>query len=206
MATARTIVNAVIGALVAVVLSFVPLSPALGGLAAGFLEGPESREGLIAGTVAGLFMFIPFALFGMVFMTFFGIGFGFGVAPASGLLFVLLVFGSIVFGLLVYVVGLSMLGGLLGSYLAREYPRRHERTRRTIGMDGDAHRQRRPADSSVGPSARATDGSKPRSTQPSRDRPPLTDQEDDGYSTPNESERFSSESDGDSNDSSEPKL
>jgi hypothetical protein len=47
-----TMLHALVGAVTAVVLSFVPFSPLLGGVVAGFLEGPDSRDGTVAGGVS----------------------------------------------------------------------------------------------------------------------------------------------------------
>ncbi|WP_247730601.1 DUF5518 domain-containing protein [Halovivax limisalsi] len=107
--------NALIGAVAGIVLSFVPLSPLLGGALAGYLEDGTYREGAIVGLVAGLIMLVPFVLFGL-FVTSLFLGFG---PSGSGL-----VFG--VFGLFVlttsaaYTVGLGAVGGYIGVYLRDE--------------------------------------------------------------------------------------
>jgi hypothetical protein len=134
MASGRTIVNALIGAVVGIVLSFIPFSTILGGAVAGFLEGPNERDGLLAGTLAGVITFVPIAAIGVFTIGFVGFGMGVAAVPAEGFVFVsFMILAAISFALL-YTVGLSLLGGYLGAYLAQEYPVRHARTRETIGM------------------------------------------------------------------------
>lgn len=135
MATGRTLVHAVIGAVVGIVLSFIPFSTIVGGAAAGFLEGPDGRDGAVVGALSGVIAFVPFAALAVVFLSFLGFAMGIAAAPLSGFVFAaffLLVAGTFV---LLYTVGLSALGGYLGAYLAREYPEKRSRTRRSIGME-----------------------------------------------------------------------
>lgn len=98
-----------------IVLSFVPLSTMLGGAVAGYLEGGDTDAGLRAGAIAGVFMLVPFVLFGLGFMMFF-LGFGMGGPPGAFGMFavVVLLFGA------VYTVGLSAVGGYLGVYAKNE--------------------------------------------------------------------------------------
>lgn len=122
----NTLVNALLGGVAAVVLAFLPFSTVLGGTLAGYLQGPDAGEGLKVGALAGVVAVVPFILLAFLFggMMFafvpFGMGMGmdlrFGVFGAFGLLAVLLL---LLFGL-VYTVGLSALGGVLGAYLNRE--------------------------------------------------------------------------------------
>lgn len=107
-----SLVNALIGGAVGVVLSFVPLSTVVGGGVAGYLEGGETEDGLRVGVLAGVIMALPLALFGLLASLFvFGVG-----APISvgGLFLVALLF------ITVYTVGLGALGGVLGAYLEGE--------------------------------------------------------------------------------------
>lgn len=117
MARDDTLLNALIGAVVSVVLAFLPFSPVLGGAVAGYLQrGPRSeglRIGAYAGAIAAIPIILGFALFGSVFF----IGALFEPTAAFG--FVVLLF-VLAMGL-VYTVGLSALGGYLGSYVAEEY-------------------------------------------------------------------------------------
>ena len=134
MSTTKTLINAVIGAVVGIVLSFIPLSTVIGGVVAGFLEGPDVRDGAIVGALAGAITFLPFAGLAIVGLGIFGFGMGIAAAPIEGFAVValaILVFVSVLF---VYTIGLSLLGGYLGAYLAREYPDQHVRTRQAIGL------------------------------------------------------------------------
>lgn len=108
-----TLVNALLGGIAGIVLSFVPLAPVLGGGIAGYLEGGTTRDGLTVGVGAGLVMAIPFALGGTVFTAYF---LGLGVSP-RGFLVLFPVF-AILGGL--YTVGFGVLGGWLGVYAKRE--------------------------------------------------------------------------------------
>ena len=107
--------NALIGGVVTIVLSFTGVSPVLGGAVAGYLN---RRDGVRVGTLAGLIALVPMIL-GLVFLggfvglfSFFG-GRGAMMAGGIGLMVVLLIFGfaSII------IVGLSALGGYIGEYL-----------------------------------------------------------------------------------------
>lgn len=107
----NTALNGVIGGVIAVVLSFIPLSPILGGAVAGYLEGGEERDGLVVGTIAGVIALIPLVLIGMVAAVFI-------IAPGGArLLPILVVF---LFLIAIYTVGLSALGGLVGIYIKNE--------------------------------------------------------------------------------------
>lgn len=111
-----TLVNAVIGAVASVVLSFLPFGVVLGGAVAGYLQGAPKDyvEGATVGALAGLLAFLP------VLAALFLLG---GVLPffpielaALGLLVVLflVVLGG------AYFVGGGALGGALGAYLVDE--------------------------------------------------------------------------------------
>lgn len=134
MPSRHTLVTAFVGAIVGVVLSSIPFSTALGGAVAGFLEGPDGRDGTIAGTLAGLFMFVPMGLLAVAFLFILGFGFGLAGLPLEGFVLLTLVLGFAVSVVLVYTVGLAAIGGYLGAYLARQYPKRRTSTREAMRM------------------------------------------------------------------------
>lgn len=134
MPSRHTFVTAFLGAIVGVVLSFLPFSTAIGGAVAGFLESPDGREGVLVGALAGLFMFVPIGLLAVALFFLLGFGFGFAGLPLEGVFLLVLVLGFVVSIVLVYTVGLGAIGGYLGSYLARRYPERRTRTREAMRM------------------------------------------------------------------------
>jgi len=112
----NTLLNGLIGGVVAVVLSFLPFSTVLGGAVAGYLEGGDSGHGVKVGTIAGLVSFVPIALFVSIVAFFVPVVGGPGPGPGPqltiwlGLLAVLLLTA-------IYAVGFSILGGVIGVYL-----------------------------------------------------------------------------------------
>ncbi len=142
MSRRHTFVNAVLGAVAGIVLSFLPFSPLLGGALSGFLEGPDGRDGTVAGTLAGLLMYLPFGLLGVFVLGVLGFGFGLGGLPIEGFAVFAFFFAFAATVLFVYTVGLAAVGGLLGAYLAQEYPDTQANARETIGM-GNSRASRR---------------------------------------------------------------
>jgi MFS family permease len=112
------LINALIGAVVTVVTSVVPLSPVLGGAVAGYLQRGDTEEGAKIGALSGVLVTLPLAVIGTLLVALFTIapdGGGLGLVIGVFLLSVLVV------GL--YAVSLSVVGGVIGAYLAREYRR-----------------------------------------------------------------------------------
>ena len=107
----NTVLNAIIGAVVTVVFSFTVLSPVLGGAVAGFLE---KGDGLRVGALSGAIATLPIVVFGLLGLAAFGLFAG--MASVFFLLFLLVAFPFV----LLFIVGLSALGGILGVYLAEE--------------------------------------------------------------------------------------
>lgn len=110
-----TLINAVIGAIVGIVLSFIPLSTVLGGAVAGYLEEGDTGDGLRVGGIAGVIMLVPLVFVGFLMMMFMT-GFALGRPPIR---FGIMMFFMLVFVAL-YTVGLSIVGGFLGVYLKDE--------------------------------------------------------------------------------------
>lgn len=121
--TRSAALNAVIGGVVGVITSFVPLSPILGGGIAGYLQDGTREAGLKVGAGAGLVMLLPVILLAFVLMTMLGLG---GISAAYGGHMGVTPVALIVVGLFVvtisavYTVGLSALGGYLGVYVREE--------------------------------------------------------------------------------------
>ena len=105
-------VNSVIGAVVTTVVSFVPLSPVLGGAVAAYLNDSDTGNGIQIGAISGVMATIPMFLF--VFFFFSVLSFG---AFPSEFRRILTLFGAFT---LLYTVLLSTLGGYFGAYLREE--------------------------------------------------------------------------------------
>ncbi|MFB6093440.1 MAG: DUF5518 domain-containing protein [Halanaeroarchaeum sp.] len=106
--------NALIGALVSVVLAFLPFSTVLGGGVAGYLQDGSRDDGLRVGAYAGAIASIPLTL-GMLLVA---VAVPFVIAVEVGLA---LVAGLVLFAIvvaIVYGVALSAAGGYLGALLA----------------------------------------------------------------------------------------
>lgn len=110
--TEELLINALIGAVVTVLLSFLVFSPVVGGAVAGYLRG---RDGIKVGAISGLIAVVPLFLLGFLFVSFVGL---FAVDAAVIVLF-FVIFGFVF--LLLFSVVLSALGGFLGVYLADEF-------------------------------------------------------------------------------------
>lgn len=113
----NTLLNALLGGIVGVVLLFVPFSTILGGGVAGYLEGGDYAAGAKVGAIAGLVAFVPFVLvlgLGLALVPVTG-------APGPGIQFALWVSVLlIVLFAAAYTVGLSVIGGILGVYVKLE--------------------------------------------------------------------------------------
>ncbi len=171
MGTERTVINAIIGAVIGVVLSFIPFSTVVGGAVAGFLEGPDPREGAIVGALAGVITFLPIASIVVIALGVLGFGLGVAAAPAGGVAALIIVVLALSFLVFLYTVGLSLLGGYLGAYLATEYPDQRSQTRDAIGLSSPADRQGPVRSGSVDPT-RPPGPPRDASWQRDRDRDP----------------------------------
>jgi hypothetical protein len=116
MAEGDTLLNAVIGGIASIVLSFIPLSPVLGGAIAGYLEGGDRNTGLRIGVYAGIVAAIPLALFTIAAIAIFGSFLAIGPGGGGGAT-ILVFFLVVVVFMALYTVGLSAFGGWLGNYV-----------------------------------------------------------------------------------------
>lgn len=121
MGKGDTLINAVIGAIVTVFLTFTGFSPVIGGAVAGYLQQQSRRSCTKAGALSGAIAFLPFLffislLFGlMTFLSPMGGHIGIPNGPAVIVIF-LLVFPIVA----LWNIGLGALGGFLGAYLREE--------------------------------------------------------------------------------------
>lgn len=107
--------NALLGAMIAVVASFVPFSPVLGGAAAGYLEQAEGWSGVRAGIFTGLFLAVP----STIFLSVLAIG-----LVADGVALVGLAVGLGVLFSIATSVAMTAIGGYAGGYLYQKERRR----------------------------------------------------------------------------------
>ena len=116
MGRGETLVNALIGAVASVVLSFLPFGIVLGGALAGYLQGmpKDYAEGAKVGALAGLIAFLP------VVAAVFLIGGALGFVPFEFAALGLVVFLFVLFAGGVYFIGGGALGGAIGAYLVDE--------------------------------------------------------------------------------------
>lgn len=120
MGKGDTLMNAVIGAVVTVVLSFTGFSPLLGGAVAGYLQRESRTSGAKVGALSGVFAFIPFLLFMFLFFgVFFGgmMGGGMGIPGGPELIVILFIMFPM---FLLWNVGLGAVGGYLATYLRED--------------------------------------------------------------------------------------
>ncbi len=108
-----TVRNGIVGGLVAVILSFLPLSEVVGGGVAGYLERGAGRRGAGAGAIAGLFAFVPYLLVA----TWIALSPGMGLPGPDVAIAREYVVAGVAAVAFVIVVSLGILGGLVGGYL-----------------------------------------------------------------------------------------
>jgi hypothetical protein len=107
--------NAVIGAVVTVVLSFTGFSALLGGGIAGYLQGESPKRGARVGAISGAIAVLPIVLVLVLgFVLYLGQPAALGIGGGSNLVIVLFVMFPLLFG---WIIGLSAVGGYLGGYL-----------------------------------------------------------------------------------------
>lgn len=114
MAAGDTWLNAFVGAVVSVLLSFVPLSPVLGGGVAGYLQEGDRRDCTRVGALSGLLAAVPLVLLFLAFGSFL-----LAAGPGQTAAFLLVL--AVVVGLFVgYGVLLGAVGGYVAAYLRDE--------------------------------------------------------------------------------------
>ncbi|WP_123619384.1 DUF5518 domain-containing protein [Halorubrum sp. CSM-61] len=115
MNTDNTLLNAFIGAVATFLLSFTGIGPVLGGALAGYLEGGETNDGLRVGAISGAIASLP--VLGVLFLVLFIVP----IAPDAGVAIgsAVLILGIVALAF-AYTMGLSAVGGVIGSYVKRE--------------------------------------------------------------------------------------
>ncbi|WP_276272251.1 DUF5518 domain-containing protein [Haloarcula litorea] len=116
----ETLVAAGWGALVTLVLSFVPFSSVIGGAVAADRDGGGYARGLWLGALAGVGAAVPLSVLFVPALAVAGL-LGFGVAPSAPAYDLFLVLVGVFF--LAYTVGLSAVGGLAGIWVGRHTDR-----------------------------------------------------------------------------------
>lgn len=114
MAEGDTAVNAAIGAVVSIVLAFIPFSTVVGGAVAGYLQGGETGDGVRVGAIAGAVAALPILFILFLFLL---------VAPFAPLEFAAVGFFLVaiaIFFVFAYSIGTAAVGGALGIYLRDE--------------------------------------------------------------------------------------
>lgn len=119
MSKGNTLLNALIGAVVSVVVAFIPFSTVIGGAVAGYLQKGDQSDAIKVGALAGVFAAIPLVFAIMVLGTVIPFLPAFGVPGSLSAIFGIFAFMILTFVLL-YSVGLSALGGVIGRSVARE--------------------------------------------------------------------------------------
>ena len=119
MSRGNTLLNAVIGAVATVMFTVLPFSPVVGGAIAGYLQGGDQSAAIRVGALSGVLAAIPMVFVLLLLATIVPFLPAFGTAGSITAVFGLLGIAALIFALL-YSVGLSVLGAVLGRYLSRE--------------------------------------------------------------------------------------
>jgi len=118
--------NAIVGAVAAIVLGFIPLSQALGGAIAGYLQREDRDTNVKVGALSGLLTGLPIVI--AVVFVFAGLIDGtLGVEDGNWAPLLIAVTGFTVVLTLLFVIAVGAIGGWIGGHLAGDS--RKERTR-----------------------------------------------------------------------------
>lgn len=107
--------NGIIGGVIAVIISFIPLSTMIGGGLAGYMTDAQPEHQLLAGATAGGIAAIPRILVSWYIVASPAIilpGTLLGLGPGA-------VLAGVIVTTVIYSIGLSVLGSFAGGYLAR---------------------------------------------------------------------------------------
>lgn len=115
MANGNTALNAVIGAIITIGLSFTGFSPLLGGGIAGYLQAESPKRGAFVGALSGMLAIIPLLLLGFLGFFFMAVPVG-GFRPPGGPELLIIMF-LLVPLMIVWFVGLSAIGGYVGAVI-----------------------------------------------------------------------------------------
>jgi hypothetical protein len=141
----NTFMNAVVGAVITLVLVVVPFAPAVGGASAGYLQHGALRDGAKAGTVTGLLVTLPLFL-GVVALAPIALFAPAGVPsiPMNPLAFVVFTLIATV----AYAVGVAALGGSVGAYLhaVRHVPETPPNATTSVAADPETRTEHAPAE------------------------------------------------------------
>lgn len=124
--------HAILGAVVTVVTSFVPFSPVLGGVVAGYLHDEGTGRGTRVGLVSGVIASLPLALVLFIVFTVMSIG-SITTGEFAGPAFVVVIVALGLLFVALYTVGLSAAGGYLGGMFAES--RVEKRAAATVDRD-----------------------------------------------------------------------
>jgi hypothetical protein len=121
MGKGDTFLNAVIGAVVTVVLSFTGFSPLLGGGVAGYLQRESRKSGAKVGAISGAIAFLPFLFVLFLFFGFAVVGPVVGGFGMPGGIELVVIFFIIFPFIIAWNVVLGAIGGYLGVLVREEF-------------------------------------------------------------------------------------